>query len=135
MKWLIAVVGALVAPPAAAHQLPPIYDSTSLNIGMNCQWQQRCIAKQKKAMKKALSYVAKKRPTTWRIQQCNRNAARTRYRVDWVGFNNCIRNAELRYTPPPPRAVPKKKRSNRITQADRSPQRPAAQAYRGERGF
>jgi hypothetical protein len=74
----------------------PLYDSVSLNIGLNCQWQARCIAQQRKAMKRALSYVSRKQPAAWRIHQCNRNAARKRYRVDWVGFDNCIRNATLK---------------------------------------
>ena len=74
----------------------PLHDATSLNIGLNCQWQQRCIAQQQRAMKRALSYVKKKQPAVWRVEQCNRNAARSRNRVDWIGFDNCIRNTSLR---------------------------------------
>lgn len=85
----------VVRPAVAA----PLHDAVSLNIGLNCQWQVRCIEQQHKAMKRALSYVSKKRPAAWRIHQCNRNAARKRYRVDWVGFDNCIRNATLRTAP------------------------------------
>jgi len=89
---LAAILVALSAPVAAV----PLRDTVSLNIGLNCQWQQRCIDQQRRAMKRALSYVRKARPAAWRIQQCNRNAARSRNRVDWVGFDNCIRNTSLR---------------------------------------
>jgi hypothetical protein len=50
-------------------------------------------------MKRALKYVRSERPPVWRIQLCNRNAKRGRNRVDWIGFNNCIRNESLRPTP------------------------------------
>ncbi|MCL6729969.1 hypothetical protein [Sphingomonas hankyongi] len=82
------------------------------------------MAQQQKAMNKALKYVRKHDLPAWRIHMCNRNAARTRYRVDWVGFENCIRNTALR--DPPPRAVRK------------APAKPAhgeiASRSRGERG-
>jgi len=94
-----AFVIACAAPAAAAA---PLRDPVVLNIGLNCQWQQRCIAQQHHAMKRALSYVSKKQPAAWRVQQCNRNAARKRNRVDWVGFDNCIRNATLKQTPRAP---------------------------------
>ena len=70
----------------------PLHDPVSLNIGLNCQWQPRCMDQQRSAMKRALTYVRKAQPAAWRIHQCNRNAARKRNRVDWVGFDNCIRN-------------------------------------------
>ena len=56
----------------------------------------RCISQQRKAMDRALKYVRKAQPAAWRIHQCNRNASRKRYRVDWIGFDNCIRNTSLR---------------------------------------
>ena len=90
------LLGALLAWGVAADARPPIYNPVTLNIGLNCRWQQRCMEQQEAAMKRALDYVRKARPTSWRIHQCNRNAARSRYRVDWVGFDNCIRNATLR---------------------------------------
>jgi hypothetical protein len=94
MRWagLTAFLFALAAPAASA----PLHDPVALNIGLNCQWQARCIAQQRHAMKRALSYVSKKRPAAWRVHQCNRNAARKRDRVDWIGFDNCIRNTSLR---------------------------------------
>ncbi|MES2137243.1 MAG: hypothetical protein V4502_09335 [Pseudomonadota bacterium] len=61
------------------------------------------MASQRHAMRHALKYIAKYQPPTWRIQQCNRNASRYRGRVDWMGVNNCVRNAALVYRPPPAR--------------------------------
>lgn len=97
---------ALAMPARAAA---PIYDASALNIGLNCQWQQRCISEHKGAKKRALKYVAKYAPPTWRVQLCNRNARRGTLRVDWVGFDHCIRNADLRPPPPPPPAARKKR--------------------------
>jgi hypothetical protein len=97
MKGLIAALGLAAASHAmAAHSRPPIYDSVRLNIGINCRWERRCIATQYRAMNAALQYVRSARPKAARIHLCNRNASRGRNRVDWVGFNNCIRNAALR---------------------------------------
>jgi hypothetical protein len=93
---LAAFLFALAAPAAAAVAAAPLHDSVSLNIGLNCQWQPRCIADQNRAMRRALTYVRKAQPAAWRIHQCNRNAARKRDRVDWIGFENCIRNTSLR---------------------------------------
>lgn len=113
MGWKrAALLLALCSAASAAEARAPLHDPTALNIGLNCQWQQKCISDQKRAMKRALKYVKKKQPPLWKVQQCNRNAGRKRYRVDWVGFDNCIRNAALRYTPPPPppRSVKKRRR-------------------------
>ena len=101
MKGMV-IAGALVwwAGAAAARSPAPLHDPVTLNIGLSCQWQERCISVQKKAMKRALKYVKNTQPPSWRIHLCNRNASRKRNRVDWVGFNNCIRNAELRPVPP-----------------------------------
>jgi hypothetical protein len=102
----LAVLGTIAAtiafPGARAAARPPIYNPVTLNIGLNCQWQQRCMERQEKAMRRALEFVRKARPASWRIHQCNRNASRSRYRVDWVGFDNCIRNASLRASAPRP---------------------------------
>ena len=120
------VAGAVIfwAAAASARSPAPLYDPVSLNIGLSCQWQHRCIVEQTKAMKRALKYVKNKRLPSWRIQTCNRNASRTRFRVDWVGFDNCIRNAAVR--PMPPRTV--RKRSRPMTQREAS-----SQSF-GERG-
>jgi Tfp pilus assembly protein PilF len=95
---LAAFLIALASPAPSV----PLQDSVSLNIGINCQWQKRCIDQQHRAMKRALSYVRKAQPAAWRIQRCNRNAARLRHRVDWIGFENCIRNTSFRMPPRSP---------------------------------
>ena len=94
----ILVAAALAALPFAAStaRTAVVHDPVALNIGVNCQWQTRCMSQQRKAMKRALSFVAKARPPQWRIQLCNRNARRGGNRVDWIGFENCIRNAALK---------------------------------------
>jgi len=52
--------------------------------------------RQDDAMKRSLKYVRTKHPPTWRVQLCNRNAGRKGQRVDWIGFEHCIRNEALR---------------------------------------
>lgn len=103
MKWaIVARITALaVGGTSAAHAAAPIFDPVALNIGLNCKWQPRCISMQQRAMKRGIGFVRKKHPAAWRIHQCNRNAARGRYRVDWIGFDNCIRNPGLQVTPLP----------------------------------
>lgn len=112
MNWkaaLTAVVlcfagaGWAIGWPAAAHAraAPPLKNPAVLNIGFVCRWQPHCIRKQESAMAVALRHVQSYRPANWRVQLCNRNASRGGTRVDWVGFNNCIRNPNLR--PPPKR--------------------------------
>jgi hypothetical protein len=112
MRWRVFLVPALCWVAHANARAAPLNDPVSLNIGLNCQWQQRCISDQKKAMKRALKYVKKYQPPQWRVHLCNRNASGKRFRMDWVGFHNCIRNTSL--SPPPPRAV--KKRSRTMTE-------------------
>lgn len=108
MKWTLIIALALLAwagsAASTASARPPLYDPVFLNIGFVCQWNARCMDQQQKAMKGALKYVRKKDPPSWKIHQCNRNASRKRERVDWVGYNHCIRNEALRYVPPPPRS-------------------------------
>lgn len=87
---------------AGASPGAPINDPVQLNIGISCRWDTNCVKQQQRAMRKSLAYVAKYHPPLWRIQQCNRNASRGTAKVDWTGFNNCVRNAGLVYRPPPP---------------------------------
>ena len=97
MRWaLAALLVGLGSSASAAQARVPLYDSMSLNIGLNCQWQRSCMKAQQRAMNRALYYVRTERPPRSRIHQCNRNASRGRNRVDWVGFDNCIRNISLR---------------------------------------
>lgn len=86
---------ALVAATTPAHALAPLYDPVVLNIGVNCRWQQSCERRQRHAMKDARKFMATKRPPLWRIQLCNKNARRGPARIDWIGFNSCIRNPTL----------------------------------------
>jgi hypothetical protein len=103
MRWILGAAAAsvMVSISAGAAARPMLYDAVALNIGVNCQWQSQCMSRQRAAMKRALSYVEKRRPPYWRVQLCNRNARRAGYRVDWVGYDHCIRNAALK---PPARA-------------------------------
>ena len=123
----LALVGGLIAIAGRVAQSKPLTDPVSLNIGLSCQWQQRCMSQQKKAMNRALKFVRKEQLPAWRIEMCNRNASKSRSRVDWIGFNNCVRNAALR--PQPARVTrPARKPPRRIVQS----QAPARS--RGERG-
>ena len=90
----LALAMAVGASPASAA--PLIRNPAMINIGFVCRWQQSCMNTQQRAMRRALSYVRKARPPVWKIQQCNRNAARGRSRVDWIGYYNCIRNPRLK---------------------------------------
>lgn len=98
MKWILGASAALTMLPSSAGMArrPMLYDPVALNIGVNCQWQLRCMERQRTAMKRALAYVASRKPSQWRVQLCNRNASRGVGRVDWVGFNHCIRNPSLK---------------------------------------
>ncbi len=96
VAFALCAVGALPAAAQAGTKPPPLRNPALLNIGFVCKWQARCIRRQENAMGHALRYVRKYRPAAWRIQQCNRNAGRNGTRVDWIGFNNCIRNPALR---------------------------------------
>lgn len=102
MRWIFAAAGAALAfnaSDARAERRAILHDPVALNIGINCQWQSRCMAKQRAAMKRSLAYVAKHKPPQWRVHLCNRNAGRAGYRVDWVGFDNCIRNSAVKPQP------------------------------------
>jgi hypothetical protein len=112
MRGIVLVAAlALIASRVEAHGLVPLYDAVTLNIGVSCQWQHNCIADQSRAMKRALKYVQKYQPPPWRIQACNKNASRGSGRMDWVGFDNCVRNAAVRPLP----VRPAKKRSRPAT--------------------
>ena len=108
--YLFAIVAAALVGPARGAA--PITDPSTLNIGLNCQWKQRCIHDHQRAKTRAIKYVQKYGPPTWRVQLCNRNARRGTLRVDWLGFDHCIRNAALQ-PPPPPRLVRKKPQRRR----------------------
>ncbi len=96
VRWTIAAL-LLAGETGAFASGAPIYDSIRLNIGLNCRWERQCIAAQTRAMHRALYYVKAHRPPQSLIHMCNRNAKRIRSRVDWIGFDNCIRNPRLAY--------------------------------------
>lgn len=95
--WAAAVFAALGLGLAASpsRAVPPIGDPALLNIGLVCRWDAACMTAQQKAMGRALACVRKARPAPWKIQLCNRNARRGYQRVDWTGFDHCIRNKRL----------------------------------------
>jgi hypothetical protein len=94
LLWSVAAIAFAVCA-FAVRAAAPIYDPVFLNIGINCQWQERCEHQQRKAMADAAKYIAARHPSLPAIHQCNRNARRGTARVDWVGFNRCIRNKHL----------------------------------------
>jgi hypothetical protein len=97
MRWILALaLLAFGSAAAAAGRHALLNDPVALNIGVNCQWQSRCMALQRAAMNAALSYVARHRPGRAQIQLCNRNARRGGNRVDWIGYEHCIRNPALK---------------------------------------
>ena len=111
----ITACAAAFALTVAAYARPPLTDPTVLNIGLNCQWQSRCMKAQSKAMKHALKFIRKTPPPVWKIELCNHNAGRSSARVDWVGYDHCLGNPSLAPLPPkakrqPPRARSKKHR-------------------------
>ena len=95
---LAAVMAAATAayPAQAQARATPLKNPALLNIGFVCRWQPRCIKIQEKAMQRTLKFMKKYPPAPWKVQLCNRNAARNGTRKDWVGFENCLKNPALR---------------------------------------
>ena len=98
MRWVLGAAAASLMLPMSTDAVgrPILYNAVALNIGVNCQWQSQCMAAQRAAMKRALTFVSTRRPSHWRVQMCNRNARKSAARVDWVGYDNCIRNSALK---------------------------------------
>jgi hypothetical protein len=84
------------AAEAQVRAKPPLRNAALLNIGFVCRWQSPCIRTQEKAMGRSLRHMRTYPPAAWKVQMCNRNAGRNGTRKDWVGFENCLRNTELR---------------------------------------
>lgn len=99
LRLVLAATAALLfaSAPASAAKVAPLNDPASLNIGFVCRWQAQCVERQRAAMVRALRFVSARRPAAAKVQLCNRNASR-RGRVDWIGFDNCIRNSRLKAT-------------------------------------
>ena len=117
MGWRIAagiLAAATAASGAQAGSPAPLYDPVILNIGVVCRWNAHCMDQQKDAMNRALKFVRKKDPPNWRIQLCNKNAGKRGPRVDWIGFDNCIRNVTLAPLPPRPAPRTTRKRTTRF---------------------
>lgn len=96
IKLVLAALAVWLISTEAPTRPPPLRNPVLLNIGFICNWQSRCISRQQRAMKSALSYTKKYRPPIWKVQVCNRNSSRNGTRKDWIGFNNCIRNPAIR---------------------------------------
>jgi hypothetical protein len=94
---LVGIAVALAfAGSGADAKLPPLRDPVFLNIGFVCQWQESCIEKQQRAMKRSLGFVKKNKPPAWKVQFCNRRASfRRTGRIDWISYYNCISNRSL----------------------------------------
>src|SRR3712207_8844117 len=86
LKLGIAALALLAGAAHAQRARAPLQNPALLNIGFVCRWNSACMTKQQRAMNRALAYVRKSRPATWKIHRCNRNASRQRGRVDWIGF-------------------------------------------------
>lgn len=97
MRWILAIALLAFGSAAVAARHPLLYDPVALNIGVNCQWQSRCMTLQRSAMTRALSYVRIRKPPRAQIQLCNRNARRGGNRVDWIGYEHCIKNPALKH--------------------------------------
>lgn len=99
LKLVGLAVAMGAAGGAALAKLPPLRDPVFLNIGFVCQWQDACIQKQQKAMKQALAYGKRAKPSNWSVQFCNRRATfRRSGRIDWISYYACIRNPKVRGT-------------------------------------
>ena len=98
MKWTIGAAALLLftLPAEASSRGPMLHDPVALNIGVGCQWDSGCMSRQRVAMASALTYVARKKPPQALVHLCNRNASRGGGRVDWVGYDHCIRNPKLK---------------------------------------
>jgi hypothetical protein len=124
MRWTLAAAAAAIGAAAIgsagtaarSNSRPPLYDPVFLNIGFVCRWEPRCMDRQDDAMRRALKFVRKKNPPTWRVELCNKNAGRRGQRVDWIGFEHCIRNEVLR---PQPRPAPRARRPRTMLSAER----------------
>jgi hypothetical protein len=90
-----------------ARSKPPLRNPALLNIGFVCRWDKGCIRVQEKAMARTLRHMRQYPPAPWKVQLCNRNSGRNGTRKDWVGFENCLRNPNLR---PPAKSRTKRRR-------------------------
>ena len=96
IRWaVIAMLGWSAAGAAVPTRVGVIHPVVR-NINLLCKSQSSCTQRQWRAMQNAFAFMREKRPPVWKIEQCNRNAAKQRSRIDWIGFNNCIRNPKIK---------------------------------------
>jgi hypothetical protein len=92
----LLMIALLSLTPHGPRSNPPVRNPALLNMGFVCKWQEVCIRKQQRAMKRSLSYLRAEVIPRWKIGVCNRNSARGGTRKDWIGFENCLRNPAIR---------------------------------------
>lgn len=97
-----------VAAAGGLSGRPLIDDPARLNIGFVCRWDTRCMYRQGRAMNRSLKHVRKYQVPAWKVQICNRNSSRVGTRKDWIGFDNCIRNAAILQTRKRQRKTPRR---------------------------
>lgn len=90
----LALVVLLLCAPEPAEGRSGVHPVLR-NIASLCRGQPACVARQQYAMRQAMTFMVQKKPAVRKVELCNRNAARSRQRVDWIGFNNCIRNPRV----------------------------------------
>ena len=97
MRRLAVIASLAFAPVAGAHAAnPSVVHPVYRNIASICGGQKSCIDRQWRGMQRAFAYMRNKGVPVWKIDVCNRNATRKSRRIDWIGFDNCIRNTKLR---------------------------------------
>jgi hypothetical protein len=103
LTLLLILLGSAGAGAGEPPRRPLLKNPALVNIGYVCRWERRCMRTQEQAMNRAVKYVRKYQPPSWKVSLCTLNAARPRKRVDWIGFNNCIQNPRLRQPVASPR--------------------------------
>ncbi len=93
--WVAALLLGLAAAGAEAQRAPPIHPVVR-NINLLCKSQSSCVQRQWRSMQAAFAFMRARQLPVWKIELCNRNAAKQRSRIDWIGFNNCIRNPKVK---------------------------------------
>ena len=93
--------GGMIVDPAMAiveqHLIPQAAAKRCLDVLSQFDVEPWLFTKDKWTVRNgALSYVARKKPSQSFVHLCNRNASRGGGRVDWVGYENCIRNPRLK---------------------------------------
>ncbi len=96
MRWIAPLMLGLATAGVADAARGPAVHPVVRNINLLCGSQSACVQRQWRSMQNAFAFMRTKRPPVWKIEQCNRNAAKQRSRIDWIGFDNCIRNPKVK---------------------------------------